>query len=424
MRIVILSRTSIHYAPYHEWLKDLDAEKILLVNKERLATNGECTTHLESYFNRIEHIPNYDHGGLLERRVLELADEKPIDALISLSEMDIIRAAKLRTMLKIPGQKEVSALAYRDKVVMKDYAVGAGIDVAPYKSVDTMLDLFDFVRQQGLPVVLKPRAGAGSANTKVFSDQTEIESLAAVGLVHDFDYIKPMIVESFVSGMMHHVDGLLKDGDVVFSEPSIYTTGCLAFQNGGYLASHTLAAENPMRRRLTQFVSKVASALPAPDGIVPFHCEVFHTPDDRLVLCEIASRTGGVKVCEVTERVTGINTNREWVRASCGLAPKLVTSVPKSPISGWLVIPPQPRKLTSISSLCPLPGVVEYTPTQLVGKAYNNARTSVDNVAQFVLEAESETELETIIIRAVEWFTANASWSELEASPVDDKRMA
>jgi hypothetical protein len=43
--------------------------------------------------------------------------------------------------------------------------------------------------------------------------------------------------------------------------------------------------------RLQAYVETVVIALEGP-SFFPFHAEVWHTPEDELVLCEIASRVG------------------------------------------------------------------------------------------------------------------------------------
>ena len=75
---------------------------------------------------------------------------------------------------------------------------------------------------------------------------------------------------------------------------------CIDFGANKSLSSYSLHSSNPLTDRLIQFVKNVIEALPSPDTF-PFHAEVWVSPSDqpekqnesKLVLCEIASRTGG-----------------------------------------------------------------------------------------------------------------------------------
>ena len=54
-----------------------------------------------------------------------------VTAVFARAEADVIRAAQLRDLLDLPGQRTASALAFRDKVVMKDHLVGGPVEVPP-----------------------------------------------------------------------------------------------------------------------------------------------------------------------------------------------------------------------------------------------------------------------------------------------------
>jgi hypothetical protein len=96
-------------------------------------------------------------------------------------------------------------------------------------------------------------------------------------------------VETFVVGTMYHIDGFILNGEVKFVWPSRYVNTCVGFKENPFLASCSLSPRNPLTARLQQFAVDVVTRLDEPtnNGSYPFHCEAWHTPDDRIVLCEI-----------------------------------------------------------------------------------------------------------------------------------------
>jgi hypothetical protein len=70
----------------------------------------------------------------------------------------------------------------------------------------------------------------------------------------------------------------------------------MQFQTNPYIAGYSLLPSNPLVERLSEFIESVINALgsdPHPNPpTFPFHAEAWHTPDDEIVLCEIASRGG------------------------------------------------------------------------------------------------------------------------------------
>jgi hypothetical protein len=410
MRIAILNRLALDYAPYSRWLAPHRDDLILFNSKEKWRSHEEDAKDIAAEYNTIELIENYDLGGLLELKVLEHHRAKPIERILSNSEIDIIRAAKLREMLGIAGQSLKSATAYRDKVVMKTLALEAGIPVAAFAPVDCAMDLIDFVERNGYPVVLKPRTGAGSINTAVLRDPAALTTALTKGLTPILELAPNLMVETFVKGTMIHLDGIIENQQILISWPSVYLNGCLAFQSGDYLGSYLLGPDNPLVPRLKTFIKVLIAALPSPRNMV-FHAEVFHTPEDQFVFCEIACRTGGAKVAEVTELAFGVNIREAWFRIETGVGydRSRLTNTPAVQ-AGWLLFPPLPRTLVTIPDSCSLPGVRDYKATDKVGQRFEAGKTSVDQVAAFVIEGRSEAEVKSRILAAAHWFSENVIW--------------
>ena len=106
------------------------------------------------------------HSDLLEIEAIHLFEEHPYRAIIALDESDIIRAARLREYLGLKGQHLESAIAFRNKCVMKSIAQNHGIPCASFTPLRSVVDLYDFVKKQKLPVILKPIDEMGSIGVK------------------------------------------------------------------------------------------------------------------------------------------------------------------------------------------------------------------------------------------------------------------
>jgi hypothetical protein len=67
-----------------------------------------------------------------------------------------------------------------------------------------------------IEVVVKPRKGYGSVNTAVIKSQQDLEKYLGANFLSACDAPIDMIVESFVTGHMYHVDGFVYNGEVSF----------------------------------------------------------------------------------------------------------------------------------------------------------------------------------------------------------------
>jgi hypothetical protein len=125
------------------------------------------------------------------------------------------------------------------------------------------------------------------------------------------------------------------DGRTVAAWPSQYQYELASFgSDPGPRVDLTLDVDDPLTPRLLDLVERTLAALrPAGSRLRThaFHAEVFHTPDDRLVLCEIAGRSGGAKIREVFETLFGVQLAVQVTRAEAGLPLPVVEVTPGGP---------------------------------------------------------------------------------------------
>jgi hypothetical protein len=265
----------------------------------------------------LNHLATGTINAAVEFRPIELQERFSFRRVIALSELDLIRVGSLSDRFGIPGQSEESAIFY-----------------ISWRKMDFLL-------------ILKPRDGSGSINTVVIRERNAPFKYLTQGVAPN------LTMEKFVLVEMYHIDDLVTGGWMRFASISRYLNGCLAFQSGNYLGSHIVVVDNPMHSRINEFVTKLLNSLPTPENTV-IHAEVFHTPDDWLVFCEIASHAGGTRILETVRRAYGANLVGISVQTQCGLdiSAEIVTDLKLLEYTCFLLTPP--RKGTFVHSPVPI----------------------------------------------------------------------
>jgi hypothetical protein len=386
MSILIFNRS--RFFAFAEWLDDA-GEPLVALSERELAEPER--------YARIERYEAFDRDGWIDIRALELHEEHRFGRILAHSEYDLVRAARLRELLGLPGQSVASAVAYRDKATMKELARRAGVRTAEFKRIDCALDLYRFAEAHRYPLIVKPVDGGGSRRVQVIEDAAALRAFLQAPPPAGF------LAESFVRGAMYHADGIAIDGTVRFGSVSRYVNGCLAFHEGRSLGSVILEPQDAMSVRVAAAVQEVIGALPPPPAMA-YHAEFFHTDDDELVLCEIASRSGGARVPEAIAAAYGIDINRAWMRLQCDLPVSLDGTFARS--AGFLVVPPRPGTLHALPESIPFSWVIDYLPGVKPGAALGDAVSSVDNIALFVVVGDSSAEVTERLATLDEWFGA------------------
>ena len=404
--LILHHRGSLAASPYDRWLADYDGDVVLLASRQHLELVGEELPSGDTGYRQLEALPDYEAGGRVEARALELARRYRLDRIIACQEQDLERAAQLREILGLPGQRLSSVLVFRDKVMMKDAARAAGIPVAAYRDVECAVDIIAFAAEHGFPIVVKPRDSAASIDVAILHTPEALDGYLDRAELSG-RYRPNLMVESFVPGPMCHIDGLVIGGRVIFAWPSQYL-----FVEADFAEDHrgrldvTLDPDDPLTARLLDFADRLLDALPGPDNFA-FHAEVFHTPDDRLVLCEIACRTGGTAIRQILRTLFGVDANEAWVRAELGLPVPIVldrTPLRPSTMAGQLSVTRRPGTVLAVPGRPPFPWIEQAAVFVRAGQTINRAAFSSDLMASFVV-AGSDRELVERRLRRVEtWF--------------------
>ncbi len=402
MKYLILNRTPLSTVRFAKWLGTANEAVLITAASAVSADPDERADQLEGYAH-VEVVEDFHFNPQVEILALALHRKWDFDGVITLSEFDLLRAARLREAFGVPGQDVASATAFRDKVEMKRILSDAGVPLAAHAPVSNLTDLLGFVQRHGFPVVVKPRRGGGSMDVHVLHDDHDVESLLAANRDLGTDDGAQLMVEEFVEHELVHVDGIVVDGETRLMWPSTQgDSTCLDIKRGRALHSCLLDADDPMFEAARELTASALAALPCPDTF-NFHAELFLTPDGRLVFNEVASRLGGGMIEDVLTLGFGVFLLEAYVRIVGGNEPPHIPAAPLR-TAGLALFPPRAGTLVQIPLECPVPGITAYHRHAEPGTVLEPAKLSVDKIGSVLATGGSRAEVERALAEATEWF--------------------
>lgn len=295
MRILILHRIPYSKIDYHRGI-DHNLHEVTYVGTETALTN------IPEFLNCKRLIrPGV---GKTADEVIELIKQQQLqlEQIISLSEYELLDAAKIREHFGIPGSNLVQMEKVRNKVIMKAIVAAAGIRVPEFLTLSQIEQPPEWQYQ----VIVKPIDGASSENVKVFASiHSLLLALQSQNTGIDLlDRENPILaqfeVEEFIQGPIVHFDGLVQDGEVKVVLASQYVGDCLGYANGQPLGSVQIDINDEDK----VWVSRVLSAVELNNG--SFHLEAISNKN-VLVFLEVANRVGGADVVDTFNLATNIH---------------------------------------------------------------------------------------------------------------------
>ncbi|MFI6144265.1 acetyl-CoA carboxylase biotin carboxylase subunit family protein [Streptomyces sp. NPDC051109] len=350
------------------------------------------TAGLGSY----EHVEDCEFVPYAELRIRQLARTRSFAHIITDNEYDLERTARIREDLGIPGQSARSARQFRDKVVMKQTA-GRTVATPRYARLATIVDLTRFIDENDYPVVVKPVSQGGSRDIVVLRDEDDLMELSRRHWRED------LMVEDFVDGEIYHVDAILAPG-YRFVASSRYLRDCLGVLSGQNNGSLQLDPASKLSQRLEEFLDRVLEAFDTPE-VGAYHLEVFRTPEDEFVLCEIASRVGGSRIPALTRLTYGLDLHTTWLRLSCGLPVDPPPTAPPAELRGSIGIVPQGRPVRAPQTL-PFDWVEHYQVNEQLALGAV-AQNSTSNLCFALVRGADTAEVEQRLLQAEEWILNN-----------------
>ncbi len=252
----------------------------------------------------------FDEAAAVRQIVAELRGRR-IDRVESNWEPLMLLAARLREALGAPGLTVEETVPFRDKEMMKRKLDAAGIRTPRHEAATTIAQCWEAAERVGFPVIVKPIAGAGSADTYRCDGPDDLRDvLPRLGHVHEVS------VEEFVDGEEFTFDTITIDGRIAYWNVAWYRPRPLIARTNEWISPQVVALRDVEAPELAGGVRMgfdVIRALGFKSGFT--HMEWYRKPDGEVVFGEIGARPPGAHHVDQMNYACDFDVHREWARA-------------------------------------------------------------------------------------------------------------
>jgi formate-dependent phosphoribosylglycinamide formyltransferase (GAR transformylase) len=196
---------------------------------------------------------------------------------------------------------------------MKQVLREAGVPTAASTAADSAAEVYDFAEHVGYPLILKPRSGAGAADTTRVDDAGQLDGALAMFGKHG---VGSIAVEEFVEGHEGFYDTLAVDGRVDLDFVSHYYPNVLEAMRTRWISPQFISTNRvddvADYAELRELGQRVITALGI--GTSATHMEWFFGPKG-LKFSEIGCRPPGVGAWDLYSAGNDLDLFREWANA-------------------------------------------------------------------------------------------------------------
>lgn len=310
MRVVFLAPTfPPEMVQYTRGLKEVGAEVYGVADSHRDSLTPEMRSYLTGYLQ----VPRIMDEDDVIARVSAWLGGRTVDRVLANWEPLTILAARLREQFQMPGMSSDVVRGFRDKQIMKERVKAAGLRVPRSVRVRSEKEIRAAVEEIGFPLVLKPIAGAGSADTYKVSDKKSLEEVM-VAMRH----VQEASCEEYIEGEEFTYDTVSIGGVPAYENVASYLPKPIEARNVEWISPVIITVRDMKQPRLQgglQLGRNVLKALKMGDGFT--HMEWFLTPKGEAVFGEIGCRPGGAHLVDQMNYTGDIDLFREWARVAC-----------------------------------------------------------------------------------------------------------
>jgi len=309
MKVVFLAP---HYPPemqqFTRGLAEVGAEVYGVGDQPAGALSPSLKPYLTDYLH-VPHMMDEDH---VIGRVSQWLRGRSIDRVLANWEPLVICAARLRERFGMPGMSVDTVRGFRDKELMKERVRAAGLRVPHSFRVRTIAEVHAAAEQLGYPLIVKPIAGAGSADTYKVHDLAELDKvLIAMRHVHEAS------VEEYIDGEEFTFDTVSIGGVPSFVNVAQYLPKPIIARSNEWVSPVIITVRDLEQQKLQagqELGRSVLTALGMGDGFT--HMEWFLKPNGEEVFGEIGCRAPGAKLVDQMNYTHDIDLFREWARVA------------------------------------------------------------------------------------------------------------
>jgi hypothetical protein len=241
-----------------------------------------------------EHVSLSDEGAVLAA-LRGLSQHVRIDQVECLWEPYMILAARIREVLGLPGMTVEQTLPFRDKEHMKRILDAAGIRTPWHTRATSVAAVWEAAELIGYPLIVKPIAGAGSADTYRVDSAAELNEVLPM-----LRHVPEVSVEEFVDAEELTYDTVCAGGQVLFEHVLWYRPRPLQMRMHEWVSPVAISLRDldvPYLDGGRQMGRQVLDALGFHTGFT--HMEWYRKGDGEVVFGEIGARPPGARVVDL-----------------------------------------------------------------------------------------------------------------------------
>ena len=273
-------------------------------------------------------------------KIIAYHEQNPLDYVLAIDDSGTLLAAQANDALGLPHNAPDSAIAARDKLVMRQMLHAGGVQCPQFQQFMTDDDPYEIAQQVAYPCVVKPTTLSGSRGVIRVNNEGELTT-AVARLIRILAQLsndpQPYLVEQYVPGVEVALEGMLDDGKLIvlalFDKPDPLEGPF--FEETIYVTPSRLPDD--VQQSIFDNVAHAAQALGLRTG--PIHAEL-RINNDGPFLIEMAGRSIGGLCSQTLQFGTDASLEELILRQACGLG---IESTQRSGKAGGVMMIPIPE---------------------------------------------------------------------------------
>ena len=257
-----------------------------------------------------EQVSLTDEGAVMAA-LLGVARHVDIAQVECLWEPYMLLAARIRETFGLPGMTVEQTVPFRDKERMKQVLDAAGVRTPWHVSATSVAEVWEAAERIGFPLIVKPIAGAGSADTYRVDSVQELNDVLPL-----LRHVPQVSVEEFVDGEELTYDTVCAHGQVLFENMLWYRPRPLQMRMHEWISPVSIALRDldvPDVQGGRLMGRQVLDALGFQAGFT--HMEWYRKADGEVVFGEIGARPPGARVVDLMNYCTDGDLYVGWADA-------------------------------------------------------------------------------------------------------------
>lgn len=290
-------------------LAEVGARVLGVGDQPSAALSAATRSHLSGY----RQVPSLWDEPAVVAAVRDWPEAAEVAKVECLWEPGIVLAARLREALGVDGLGVEAALRFRNKELMKRTLDAAGLRTPRHCPATSVAEVWAAAERIGFPVIVKPIAGAGSADTYRLDGPDALREV-----LPRLRHVPEVSVEEFVEGEEYTYDTVSIDGAPAFHSIAWYRPRPLVARSEEWISPQVICLRDPDLPQLAGGVEMGRAVLAALGFGTGFtHMEWYRKRDGEVVFGEIGARPPGAHQVDQMNFACDLDVFRGWAEAVC-----------------------------------------------------------------------------------------------------------